>query len=87
MALAPGTGAEPAAESTLFGFSAPCETAMAVLLRSHPSRVDYCLESSSIFQAKGFVTTLIEQNVDKVRSGLHNRPKRLFASEGPNFHY
>ena len=87
MALAPGTGAEPAAESTRFGFSAPCETAMAVLLRSHPSRVDYCLASSSVLPTKGFVTTLTEQNVDKVRSQLLNRPKRLFAREGPNFHY
>ena len=55
------------------------ETAMAVLLRSHPSRVDYCLSSSSIFQTKGFVTTLIEQNVGEERSRLQNRPKRLFA--------
>ena len=88
MALVPGTGAEPEAESTpRLGFSAPCETAMAVLLRSHPSRNDYCLKTLSIFQTKAFVTTLNEQNVDEERSRLQNRPKRLFAREGPNFHY
>ena len=88
MALAPGTGAEPAAKSTRFGSSAPGRDRDGLAA----SGVDI---QEWIFGSQPFPSShqrrlegLYGSNVlTKVRSRLPNQPERLFAREGPNFHY